>query len=743
MKKYSFLDVLRKEIVLDENNNNSIILDKIEIPMIQRDYAQGRNDELVVRDRFLDSIFNSLTNNTILDLDFIYGSITTYEGSNNKTFSLLDGQQRLTTLFLLYWYIGSIELDNNEFKQLSISMGKFTYATRTSSSDFCKKLVHTRLEKNLDPKKYITNLPWFFKVYEKDPTIKAMLNMLISIHEQYSLVNETKKIFTNLQNLQFYILPLNGFNLSEELYIKMNSRGKQLTDFENFKADLINWMKDEENNKYYNSYQKITEQSQRALPRYLSISQKIDDSWTNFFWSYAKSSKEIEIDLLFIQLFYRYFLNQYIIFSKQEETKIDKEEVFTTLMQENTGTKYQEFLTFQKVLEQTDAIKTFQVFFDSFIENWEVIEDAINPSWQETSWSFLEKNISQTDRVSFMAISLYLEGNHDFNETSFRQWMRVVWNVLENTDIDSAATMISAMKLIEELSPCSSDIYSFLANKNNNIVSKSSKLALKEERDKAELIMKDTLWEEAFIKAEKHPFFKGSISFIMTDSMDIKLFNHSVEMAFNIFDKNGVKKKYREEGHLFLRALISQYQDASVIGQNFVDIDEKEHYLKKMLSGNHVVRNWTKQLFTLNNEQDILNNLRESVVADSLIEDENVDLNKLKRAHEALYKNPNLQNWLQKHEMIYFGWRWGHLFIWKKRSWYDWLMLESNRNIVISYILSRGFETEHQIEYENTKEAYYWGCNDIDMEGKINLNEIKFTFELNNSLKVYFKKNRF
>ena len=222
--------------------------------------------------------------------------------------------------------------------------------------------------------------------------------------------------------------------------------------------------------------------------------------------------------------------------------------------------------------------------------------------------------------------------------------------------------------------------------------------------------------------------------------MDIKLFNHSVEMAFNIFDKNGVKKKYREEGHLFLRALISQYQDASVIGQNFVDIDEKEHYLKKMLSGNHVVRNWTKQLFTLNNEQDILNNLRESVVADSLIEDENVDLNKLKRAHEALYKNPNLQNWLQKHEMIYFGWRWGHLFIWKKRSWYDWLMLESNRNIVISYILSRGFETEHQIEYENTKEAYYWGCNDIDMEGKINLNEIKFTFELNNSLKVYFKK---
>lgn len=30
--------------------------------------------------------------------------------------------------------------------------------------------------------------------------------------------------------------------LSDDLYIKMNARGKRLTDFENFKADLIGWM---------------------------------------------------------------------------------------------------------------------------------------------------------------------------------------------------------------------------------------------------------------------------------------------------------------------------------------------------------------------------------------------------------------------------------------------------------------------------------------------------------------------
>ena len=33
--------------------------------------------------------------------------------------------------------------------------------------------------------------------------------------------------------------------LSDDLYIKMNARGKQLTDFENFKADLVGYIKNE------------------------------------------------------------------------------------------------------------------------------------------------------------------------------------------------------------------------------------------------------------------------------------------------------------------------------------------------------------------------------------------------------------------------------------------------------------------------------------------------------------------
>ena len=82
---------------------------KIEIPMIQRDYAQGRksSDVSKIRSRFLESLYNSLTQKKSIKLDFVYGEIT-----DNNTLIPLDGQQRLTTLFLLHLYLIIVILIN-------------------------------------------------------------------------------------------------------------------------------------------------------------------------------------------------------------------------------------------------------------------------------------------------------------------------------------------------------------------------------------------------------------------------------------------------------------------------------------------------------------------------------------------------------------------------------------------------------------------------------------------------------
>ena len=74
----------------------------IEIPVFQRDYAQGRLDKATLRHDFLHQLVVALTGaeDTAGNLDFVYSF-----GDENKELKPLDGQQRLTTLWLLHWYL--------------------------------------------------------------------------------------------------------------------------------------------------------------------------------------------------------------------------------------------------------------------------------------------------------------------------------------------------------------------------------------------------------------------------------------------------------------------------------------------------------------------------------------------------------------------------------------------------------------------------------------------------------------
>ena len=64
----------------------------IRIPIIQRDYAQGRKGKEELRKRFLKDLkLALLAENGSLMLDFTYGRF------EEDTFYPLDGQQRLTT----------------------------------------------------------------------------------------------------------------------------------------------------------------------------------------------------------------------------------------------------------------------------------------------------------------------------------------------------------------------------------------------------------------------------------------------------------------------------------------------------------------------------------------------------------------------------------------------------------------------------------------------------------------------
>ena len=303
-QKVSFWDLLKRKNIV--------------IPIIQRDYAQGRKGKEFLRERFLKQLFDALQDDAEpLVLDFVYGS------TEEDTLYPLDGQQRLTTLWLLHWYLalraGTLSEDKNILKH-------FSYETRVSSRTFCHKLCSISQpyqSQKADIASFVRNQSWFYSAYEQDPTIQSMLRMLggtdikdnndidiIDGIEEYATQlklteDKAKELLERLKSadspISFYLLNMEDKNmpLTDDLYIKMNARGKTLTDFENFKADLLKYkLSDRE----YLIPENDTSEN--------SFSLLLDTRWTDLFWPYR--SAEYHIDEIYLNFLNRFFLNWYI-----------------------------------------------------------------------------------------------------------------------------------------------------------------------------------------------------------------------------------------------------------------------------------------------------------------------------------------------------------------------------------------------------------------------------------------------
>jgi len=735
MNKFSFLEILSEDIEIKNYLEKTIqaLFNKVEIPMIQRDYAQGRDSEKEIRKRFLNTIFEKLEKGEHLELDFVYGDLRVNDG--HYDFIPLDGQQRLTTLFLLYWYIGQKELEETELEQLKSYLRKFTYATRISSRRFCENLIDTKIIYQDKPSVEIKDLPWFYSSYTKDSTVKSMLVMLDEIHNRYSKC-KNKPVYSNLHNIKFYLLVLCGIN-SDELYIKMNARGKQLTEYENFKADLIKYMENK-------SFPKDMEFKQRKMPYHLVFSTKLDVDWARMLWYISSSRINVDeekqnmetilIGPLMFRFFYRYLTNVYIIKSTNNKL-LNKDEVFNYFFTEG---KYLTFEYFNKILNK-DIIFSIEKVLDKLSVNWKDIEKFLSPSWGD-EMNLFGAGITQPRRVIFYAITSYFE-IFDYNSETFAKWMRIAWNIVENTGINDITSMAAAVKLIDNLVPHADNIHKYLAG--NQIQSTSSKYAFDEEVKKSQFILKTSDWEGKFIEAEKHLFFKGCIDFLITPDMSFDEFEHRKIIAFNVFDAKGINDKFRDN-HIFLRGIISRFSSyEDLISHNFTDTDEPEHYLKKMIAQNETVKDMIREWFNIENTEKLIEKLEKETQKSSSMPDWCNQKNwKIKKLHESLYQEAKLQIWMQQKKAYRIKWRNNHIYVSRPSAWYDWIMLDTYRNEIISELLNIGFSTSHQclikVDNNQCKTPYYWGNNEIliikEMEEKVKI-ECRFK---NDS--IYIKK---
>lgn len=185
--------------------------DKILVPMIQRDYAQGRTDKKAtdVRNNLLTDIFSD--KNVHFDLVFGSKEKRIIDGKEKNCFIPVDGQQRLTTLFLLHLYGQKAGKTNTE-----LDLSKFSYDTRRAASDFCKSITSKEWaapnDKNVSD--VIKDSSWFMNYWEKDPTVEGMLNMLDAIHEKCKKIT----VYPNLNKVTFFFFDLESNGLNENLY---------------------------------------------------------------------------------------------------------------------------------------------------------------------------------------------------------------------------------------------------------------------------------------------------------------------------------------------------------------------------------------------------------------------------------------------------------------------------------------------------------------------------------------------
>ena len=263
--------------LFSSHEGDAPVIRYIEIPIIQRDYAQGRNGATVQRIRaaFLDAIHAALTGPDEISLDFVYGDV------EQGTLRPLDGQQRLTTLFLLHWYLAA-RCDRLDQEQ---GWKRFSYATRPSSRRFCEQLVEHRPPADVKTlSAWVVDQPWFLFGWERDPTISSMLVVLDALHNRFAAADCMaawhRLVDPQEPAISFHLLPIEKLGLSEELYIKMNSRGKPLTPFECFKA----------------RFEQLIENScPEEAGRFAS---KVDTVWSDLLWRYRGDDNLIDDEFL-------------------------------------------------------------------------------------------------------------------------------------------------------------------------------------------------------------------------------------------------------------------------------------------------------------------------------------------------------------------------------------------------------------------------------------------------------------
>lgn len=230
---------------------------RIIIPDLQRDYCWGvdlneatkKKTDLVAE--FLKKLLEYSDNcSGKFNIGIVYG----YESPANHI-QLCDGQQRITTLFLIVGMINR-RLGDNRFSNFlaietpaekSLREPYLQYAIRESSLYFLRDLLNyvfivQNPSKDSSIGETIKQSDWYFRDYDFDPSVQSMIGALVSIEYELSHLDECMLDSLGhflLDRLSFMYYNLENRSNGEETFVVINTTGEPLSPTENLKPLVI------------------------------------------------------------------------------------------------------------------------------------------------------------------------------------------------------------------------------------------------------------------------------------------------------------------------------------------------------------------------------------------------------------------------------------------------------------------------------------------------------------------------
>lgn len=537
-------------------------IEQIIIPEIQRDYVWGPENVVKLLDsitkglskkethtfqiRINDKLEDNETISTFLKQEFErlkyhlkIGFIYAYHDRDYAgKFFLIDGQQRLTTMFLILLFLYKETGNQKDFRALYFKNGllKLDYKVREQSHDFMLLLVDSVLN-NQD---FESSQKYYTSDYQHDLTIQNLISNYRLISKKLQNLEKSQK--SDFLDYVENFIELNYFDThlseqGEQLYIYMNSRGEQLSHQEIIRAELM---------------QKVSKDEKKHFG-------KVWENWQNYFWvnrgENKNADKGFEEFLKWATIFHFSLVENPVLddFIGGEKSLTLKERKESYIREYNGNTqndrelrkaqkeaffKYQStYLDFNFLEQVFGSLETLYSMPKQYIpieEAWlsnkpKVIDYVILLPLivyiKQNTWNTKAEQFSDVQRLAmFLKNITYFEGVSKNPDTGVLDTIEITQNLIgDRKDLINLLSFSSSKNFLTEAEKAKLEKYQMAGL----------------ERNKLEEFIWDTTLESNF-----SAFLMGNISILFKCSEDESIVSFSEEWFENLRDYRSLTKEF-------------------------------------------------------------------------------------------------------------------------------------------------------------------------------------------------------